>query len=228
MSDTIREQILSAIEDRLPIIRIENGFQTDCGKNVFRVRRNLGESQLPAVIIWPRIEETIRDYGAKSVTMPVEIQSIMEFGDLNPSIISERMLGDLIEAMLARAWILSFTSGGSYQPRPGQTIVGAASGATAFIESISIDSGSWSGGSAAGDLTIRRKSGSFESENINIGSNSNVATINGSLTYNAPETLVSDDLASDIVFNPNREIVSFGMVSNHLINFVRCYSGRRR
>ena len=200
MSTTIREQIISAIEDKLSEIRKDKGYLTDCGKSVFRVVKEINPAELDAVAVWPRKEESIREFGVEKITMPVEVQGLMLFGSVTPSIISERILGDLIEALIGNKWILSFTSGGTYQPQPGETIEGATSGASCHVEAVSVDSGSWAGGDAAGSITIRRKSGIFQAENLNIGSETNVATTDGTITHQSPENTAADDLADDIIY----------------------------
>jgi hypothetical protein len=72
---------------------------------------------------------------------------------------------------------LVFTSGGTYTVSPGDTITGATSGATAIVEKVTLTGGTWAGGDAAGTLSVYGQSGTFEAENLNVGSNSNVATI---------------------------------------------------
>jgi hypothetical protein len=151
-------------------------------------------------VIFPRKDEPARDYRVDALSMPVDVQAFKLFGDTNPSIVSEQLLGDLIEALFGNKWVLDFTSGGTYQPRPGETITGATSGATGYVESVSLATGSWSGGNATGTITIRRKSGTFQSENLDIGSETNVATTDGSITYQSAEETVTDDLAEDIIY----------------------------
>ena len=75
---------------------------------------------------------------------------------------------------------IAFTSGGTYQIVVGNTITGAISGATAIVEFVlPLTSGTWAGGDAAGTLELRYQSGTFEAENLNVGSDTNVATIAG-------------------------------------------------
>lgn len=76
----------------------------------------------------------------------------------------------------------AFTSGGTYVTKPGDTITGATSGATATIIDVLVTSGTWAGGDAAGTLFVQGDSGTFQSENLNVGANSNVATIGGALS----------------------------------------------
>ena len=76
---------------------------------------------------------------------------------------------------------LAFTSGGMYEIMAGDTIDGQVSNATAIIEHIELTSGTWAGGDAAGNLYFRTadKTGTFQSETINVGASTNVATIAG-------------------------------------------------
>jgi hypothetical protein len=73
---------------------------------------------------------------------------------------------------------LDFTSGGTYEVQIGDEIEGDTSGATATIFGIELDSGTWAGGDAAGTFwLLDDQSGTFQSETISVGANSNVATI---------------------------------------------------
>lgn len=61
----------------------------------------------------------------------------------------------------------------------GDTITGAASAATAVITRVVLTSGSWTNDTAAGYLVFASQTGTFQSENLNIGATLNVATIAG-------------------------------------------------
>ena len=74
---------------------------------------------------------------------------------------------------------IAFASGGTYEPLPGDTITGATGAATATIIDVEVDTGTWDGGDAAGTITLINQSGAFEAENLDIGSNTDVATITG-------------------------------------------------
>lgn len=74
---------------------------------------------------------------------------------------------------------LVYTSGGTYEIQPGDTIVGGTSGATARVVAAPLTSGSWAGGDAAGTMTLDTVVGTFQSENLNVAANTNVATIAG-------------------------------------------------
>lgn len=70
-------------------------------------------------------------------------------------------------------------SGNSFvtQIKAGDTITGATSNATAVVEKVTLDSGSWEGGNAAGTLRLSTQTGTFQAEDLKVGSASNVATI---------------------------------------------------
>lgn len=78
--------------------------------------------------------------------------------------------------------VISFTSGGTYEILEGDIITGATSTETAEVRRVILESGSWSGGDAAGRLILYDQSGSFVSENLNVGATTNVATIAGDST----------------------------------------------
>lgn len=74
---------------------------------------------------------------------------------------------------------LTFTSGGTHEAAAGEAIVGETSGATAEVDYVDLNSGSWAAGTAAGYLYIREQSGTFQAENLRVDGNANSATIDG-------------------------------------------------
>ena len=74
---------------------------------------------------------------------------------------------------------IDFTSGGTTAIAEADTITGATSGATATVERVILQSGSWSGGDAAGYLILSGQTGTFQSENLDVGASPNLATIAG-------------------------------------------------
>ena len=72
---------------------------------------------------------------------------------------------------------LSFTSGGTTEIAEGDTVTGATSGATAVLTRVALESGTWAAGTAAGKLIFAVQSGTFQSENIDVGAAANLATI---------------------------------------------------
>ena len=77
---------------------------------------------------------------------------------------------------------LPFTSGGTIEILEGQTIIGAVSRATAVLTRVMLESGSWAAGTAAGKFIFASKTGNFQSETIDVGANTNLATIAGNAT----------------------------------------------
>lgn len=212
MSDTIREQIITAIEAKLAYILTSKGYLSECGANVQRARKALDQAELPAVVVFPKLEETTREYGNDANVMKIGLRALKEFNPNteNPSEIAEQMLGDLKECMCGRRWSMAFDSG-SYEPQPGDTITGATSGATGYVESVTTSSGTWAGGDAAGTIYLRRLTGRFTftaavasppaaevHENINVPGHANCMTTDGAQTYIEPETSTTAGLATDI------------------------------
>lgn len=74
---------------------------------------------------------------------------------------------------------LAFTSGGTYQVLVGNILTGATSGATARVVSITLSSGTWAGGDAAGTFYLCDQTGNFQSEVLNVGGNNDVCTVAG-------------------------------------------------
>ena len=152
MADTIREQIIQAIITAIGSVRTSNGYNTECGQNVERAANNLEPSDLPVLVVWPGSEQSERDYGVHNNSMSCRIEGLKNYGSSNHSVISEQMLGDIIEAMTATVFTLPYTSG-SDAIEVGDTITGATSAATGYVCGVSLTSGTWAGGDAAGDLT---------------------------------------------------------------------------
>ena len=88
-------------------------------------------------------------------------------------------------------WKLDYTSGGTYEPSAGETITGDVSFASAKIISITVDSGSWAGGDAAGTFYLYGKSGTFEAENLDIDAEFDIASISGDAPYDSKRTIGS-------------------------------------
>jgi hypothetical protein len=79
---------------------------------------------------------------------------------------------------------LAFTSGGTAEIAAGNTIEGATSGATATVFDVELTSGSWAGGDAAGNLWLNGQTGTFVSENLDTGTQANIATVAADSTNN--------------------------------------------
>jgi hypothetical protein len=73
--------------------------------------------------------------------------------------------------------LLPYTSGGTTQIVVGDWIVGATSAAKAEVVAVSLTSGTWGGGTAAGTFRIRSQHGTFQSENVLVAAGTNDATI---------------------------------------------------
>lgn len=72
---------------------------------------------------------------------------------------------------------LAFTSGGTTEIVPGNWIVGVTSAAKAEVVSVTLASGTWAAGTAAGTLRIRSQHGTFQSENLKVAAGTDDATV---------------------------------------------------
>jgi hypothetical protein len=200
--DSIRERIIKAFISRLAIIRVDNGFNTDCGLNVSRAVRNLDPDALPAVIVWPRKDENEPFYEQTGLTLPIDVELYMiQRIDITPSEQSEQMLADVIEAAMGIEWSAPFTAGAS-EPSAGDEITGNDSDSSAWIQSVAVSSGTWGGGDAAGTLTLRRKDGAFTSELVSItdGDADALTIAGGSITGTGSKDLAAGGLAIGIYY----------------------------
>jgi len=197
-TNTIRERIIAAIVIRLGAVLTTKGFNLSSGANVTRASNNLDPDLIPCLNVIPQTEEVVQIASGNQHSMIIKIESAAAHGTTNPSVIAEQLLGDMIEAMTAVAWTLSFTSGGTYEPKVGDVVTGATGGATATIEAIAVGSGTWAGGDAAGTFTLRRLDGLFQVENLNVGATLNVATIAGAPSGSKAVALVTGGLAEGV------------------------------
>lgn len=106
----------------------------------------------------------------------------INFSGVDGSAIAAGILFAAVDASASGEHTLAYTSGGTYEIQPGDIITGATSGATARVVSVGQTSGTWAGGDAAGTFVLDTVSGTFQAENLNVGANSNVATIGGAST----------------------------------------------
>lgn len=74
-------------------------------------------------------------------------------------------------------YYLPYTSGGVIPIAVGDTITGETGGATGVVASITVTSGSFAAGNAAGMIRYHTRTGAFQSETLKVGSNLNLATI---------------------------------------------------
>jgi len=95
--------------------------------------------------------------------------------DLDVVFSTGTLTGDYLHGIEA----IYFTSGGIYEMGIGDTITGATSGTTAVIFDILLRDGAFADGDAEGWLWLKTVSAAFQAENLNVGANSNVATIAG-------------------------------------------------
>jgi len=204
MSNTRRESIILAILAKLAEAITTNYYNLNCGSNVFRCRQNVDPEatvpEVPCFNVWPQPEEATKDYGKVRHVMPIRVEGIAEFSTSNPSVIAEQILGDLIEVMTGIEWTLPFTSGGTYEVKAGDTIKGHTSLAEALVVASTVTSGTWAGGNAEGNLTLRRLKKEFQAENLDVGTNLNVATITGSITGVNPVTSTTGGYADSIEY----------------------------
>ena len=193
---TIREQIVDLMVTKLADISVLNGYYTDIGVRVERVRPVFQPGELPAISVIPQVETTERIYGKRVCSMPVIVECFYFHGAVSPSVIVEKISGDLISCITGIEKLLTFTSGGTHEIVPGELIVGATSAVTARVIAVNLTTGTWAGGTAAGTLRVRLQTGVFVSEKLKIGADVDVATI----AKNSSLISYLEGLAEDIFY----------------------------
>ena len=224
MTNTIREQIILALLARVAGIRLTAGYNTDCGATVLRAIKLVDPDSLPIVTVWPGLEESIKEYGKSRHVMPVKIETVAAYGSSDYSVIAEGMLGDIIENIQGTEYVLPYTTG-STEIEVGDTITGATSAATAYVCGVTLNTGTWAGGDAAGNLILRRLSGTFQTENLKVGGGV-VAATNGTITASSSITNSTGGLAESIEYvsggvenYPGEEDISIGVAVTFNIKY---------
>lgn len=201
VTDPIRERIIQAAIAKLGRIRTANGYATDLGAHIRRAVRRMPPDHAVQGSAFPRAEGKGRpirqQYGSRLLTMPMDVNAVLRHGTGNPSALSEPLLADIIEAMIGNLFTARFDHGTS-AIAAGDTITGATSGATALVESVNLLGGSWTGGSAAGTLRLRRMTGTFQSGETLAVSGEASAVIDGKPAYTGPVKSTTDGLAERI------------------------------
>lgn len=202
MTDTIRERIIQAVVTRCADMTSAKGYATSIGTNVRRADTKVATSDLPACVVWPLEEQVAAQSGGNVCTMQVKIDGAQLFGSTNPSVVAEQMLADIIECLTAYRWTVPFDSGGTYVPQVGDILTGSTSAAVGYIQAVTVSSGSWAGGNAAGLFVLRRVDGIFrDAEALSIGAHVDVATVDGTPTAQTPVTAATSGLAEKIQYS---------------------------
>lgn len=188
---TIREQILQLIKTELAKILTSNGYHTNIGLHTVRGRYDLFPSELPAVVMIanqdsaePRLAHNINSIPLTVEGFKTYPNAVDDYSD-RAAHDAEAILGDILTCILAPRITLDFSSG-SREPSLGTTITGSSSGATAILESITLSSGSWAAGTAAGTFSCRLPWLDFATETLLNSANETLASTTGTMTLIPP------------------------------------------
>jgi hypothetical protein len=203
MPDSIREQLLTAWATRLTSLLISNQYSSDMGSNVLRAHLPpINSSILPCVGFHVGVETNTKLYHRINLcVLPVTVQGVVTFSSVLPSIMAERIYADIAECILSDEITLSFVAGGATEIIAGNKIVGETSAAEGLVISVSVNSGSWGAGNAAGTFTLRRNKGVFSNgEEIKVGVQTGLATVDGAPVGSTAMQLSTGGIADAISF----------------------------
>jgi hypothetical protein len=195
---TIREQIQQLIKAELAKILTTNGYTTNIGQRVVRGRYDLVPPELPAVLMLANQDTAAPGYGHGVHEMPLTVAGFSNIVTAQSDTsdraarLAEQILGDIQVCLRAKRINLAFTTG-TREPSTGSVITGSSSGATSILESITLSSGSWAGGDAAGTLLLRMPWQDYEAETLLNSGGETLATTTGVITE---YTMFSDLLNS--------------------------------
>lgn len=133
MSDTIREKIIASIVTSLGAIRTAAGYATEAGQLVKRAQEIVDKDTLPALEVLPFTESNEQRPGRNNLTMQLRVNGVAKFTSENPSVMAEKLLGDIIKRMTSPALTkpagnytdkIEYSEGGTDDyPKPGQMTV---------------------------------------------------------------------------------------------------------
>ncbi len=210
MADSIREQIFLALETRLADIRTANQYHTEMGAEVLRsFRPAVSQTKLPCVGFHVDIEEKVMHYGPlETRLLPIGVQGIAAFDAVSPPVMGERIFADIEECVLGSEYTLDFDSGGTSEIEAADRITGEDSGAQALVISLTVSSGTWGAGNAAGTFTLRRLVGIYQdNEELSVGVQTGLATVKGSITQQTPESLAGGGIADQIRYLSGKTVM---------------------
>ena len=188
---TIREQILELIKTELGKITITNGYYTNIGQNPVRGRYDTFPSELPAVIMIANQDTAEPKLGHGTNSMPLLIEGFSTYPNAAADYSdraareAEKILGDILTCILSPRVSVPFTFG-IREPSIGITLTGSSSGATSILESITLSSGTWAGGDAAGTFSVRLPWLDYTSETLLNPIGETIATTSGTMTEIPP------------------------------------------
>ena len=106
---------------------------------------------------------------------------------------------------------LAYTSGGTTEIKAGDVVIGATSSAVAVVVSLTLTSGTWAGGDAAGVLRLKSQVGTFQSENIKVGAGTDDATVGGNSAAASNDYGYKDEYADKIIIEVlnNTALIAF-------------------
>ena len=112
--------------------------------------------------------------------------------------------GDVATGISTEIWkyverTVAYTSGGTTEIKAGDVVVGATSSAYAVVKSLTLTSGTWAGGNAAGVLTLCGQVGTFQSENLKVGAGTNECTIGANSTAKSTDYRFKNALAKSAI-----------------------------
>jgi hypothetical protein len=149
MTETIQELIILELLARAAAIVTTGSpqaYATDIGGNVLRARPKIAPEDLPCLVLWPQPETAENKNGLSLHRMPIRVEGLAEFGADNPSMISVRILGDLIKCFTAPTWdrrriVTSPASPVTYLDPYAESIIYQGGGTDAYPEEGSVTVG---------------------------------------------------------------------------------------
>jgi len=205
MTDSIREQICTAFKTRLQKILTSNQYNSDMGSNVMRSHLPPVDGSLaPAIGFHLDDEENLQAYEqSEQKELPIRVQGVSK--KISPNTYAETtelLYADICECVLCEEWSVGYDSGGTTEIEAGDTIIDETTGATGLVESLTLDSGSWAGGDAAGTFTLRRVTGFFRNNSdLQVGVDTGLATVDGTPSGTGALELTTNNLCEAITFS---------------------------
>jgi hypothetical protein len=139
--------------------------------------------------------------GATANLAGISYYGLWETGAKGTMVLTD-ISGGFVDGENLQMSLLNFDTGTS-EIVAGDTITGATSGKTAVVTSVTLSSGTWSGGTAAGYLSIKNNTGTWtDNENITV-LGTNRALVNGAAEPSKVTVATADGTIYNQTINPN-------------------------
>jgi hypothetical protein len=99
MTDSVKEKVFSAIENRLKTLTITNGYDFDLGLSVSRCDVSQTTKDIPFMVLWDLDDQVSSAYGQYVTTTSFIVHFLVDHGNNNPSTVMASVLANILKCI---------------------------------------------------------------------------------------------------------------------------------